>query len=234
MEDIRNTLNLFTKSIERKDNIVIIYNYLSLLIAQMNTLYYKNNFFNSTSNCDETDKNLLLSELNAVSEKIRNLYPSFIQLRKEQFKNIFINKLECYKKSNDLLKNIEKSNKIQSMLTDLTNLLQVDSNTTSVPVASPPPPVTAPVTAPATAPAIAPAPAPAIATATMPVITQSPQTQKNQRTNESSSKTLFIIFFVIFGMILLAALLYGLLKVKTSKIIHLKSDTSSAPAEPAT
>lgn len=223
MEDIRNTLNLFTKSIERKDNIVTIYNYLSLLIAQMNSLYYKNNFFNSTSTCDETDKSLLLSELNAVSEKIRNLYPSFIQLRKEQFKNIFVNKLECYKKSNEFLKNIEKSNKIQSMLSDLTDLLVVDSNTTNSPIATPP----APVIKPSELPIFTPTP-------TTPSAPSTPSTPTNNESSKlsSNSKTGLIIFFVIFGMLLLGALFYGIFKVQTSKIKSLKVDIPSAP-EPA-
>lgn len=239
MEDIRNTLNLFTKSIERKDNIVVIYNYLSLLIAQMNTLYYKNNFFNNTANCDETDKNLLLSELTAISEKIRNLYPSFIQIRKEQFKNIFINKLECYKKSNDFLKNIEKSNKIQSMLSDLTDLLEIDSNTTNTPVPAPPAPLTAPSTATVTAPATAtPVTATPVTAVNVPANVNSPvinpaSVPKQKKSSSSGSKTGFIIFFVILGMILLAALLYGIFKVKTSTVAPLKSTTSTSSDAPA-
>ena len=137
MEDITNALNNFTLSVENKTNIVSVQNYLSLLIAQINIFYYKNNFFNNQS-CNSTNNNVTLQQLEEVSEKIRNIYPKYIELRKEQFKINYINKLECNKKPEGLLENIDRSNKIQSIISDLSDLLYFpasnmidDSSTTS-------------------------------------------------------------------------------------------------------
>ena len=137
MEDITNALNNFTLSVENKTNIVSVQNYLSLLIAQINIFYYKNNFFNNQS-CNSTNNSITLQQLEEVSEKIRNIYPKYIELRKEQFKTNYINKLECNKKPEGLLENIDRSNKIQSIISDLSDLLYFpasnmmdDSSTTS-------------------------------------------------------------------------------------------------------
>jgi hypothetical protein len=127
MEDITNALNNFTLSVENKTNIVSVQNYLSLLIAQINIFYHKNNFFNNLS-CNSTNNNITLQQLEEVSEKIRNIYPKYIELRKEQFKTNYINKLECNKNPEGLLQNIDRSNKIQSIISDLSDLLYFPAN----------------------------------------------------------------------------------------------------------
>jgi hypothetical protein len=123
MDEINNALNKFIQSIDNKNDINTINNNLSLLIARMNIFYYKNNFFNNSTNCNETNINVTLAELEKIAEEIRNIYPKFMDLKKENFRNVYINKLNCNKTPGDLLKNIDKSNKIQSIITDLSDLL---------------------------------------------------------------------------------------------------------------
>jgi hypothetical protein len=127
MEEIINSANIFVKSIENNDNINTIQNYLSLLIGQINIFYYKYNFLNSQT-CTKIDNNINNEQLEQISEQIRNIYPKFVELRKKQFKEIYLDKLECNKKPIDLIDNITRTNKIQSMLSDLSDLLYFNSS----------------------------------------------------------------------------------------------------------
>jgi hypothetical protein len=123
MDEINTALNKFIQSVNDKNDINTMNNNLALLIAKMNIFYYKNNFFNNGQSCNENNLNVTLIELEKVAEQIRNIYPKFMELKKENFKNVYINKLNCNKTPGELLKNIDKSNKIQSIITDLSDLL---------------------------------------------------------------------------------------------------------------
>ena len=123
MDEINIALNKFIQSVNNKNDINTMNNNLALLIAKMNIFYYKNNFFNNSKSCNENNLNLTLIELEKVAEQIRNIYPKFMELKKENFKNVYINKLNCNKTPGELLKNIDKSNKIQSIINDLSDLL---------------------------------------------------------------------------------------------------------------
>ncbi len=123
MDEINVALNKFIQSVNNKNDINTMNNNLALLIAKMNIFYYKNNFFNNSKSCNENNLNVTLIELEKVAEQIRNIYPKFMELKKENFKNVYINKLNCNKTPGELLKNIDKSNKIQSIITDLSDLL---------------------------------------------------------------------------------------------------------------
>jgi hypothetical protein len=124
MDEINISVNNFINSIENKENINNIQNNLSLLIGQINLFYYKYNVLNIES-CKQINDNVTLKELDTISDKIRNIYPKFVELRKEQFKENYINKLNCDKKPIEIIDNITRTNKIQSMLTDLTELLYI-------------------------------------------------------------------------------------------------------------
>jgi hypothetical protein len=123
MDEINIALNKFIQSVNNKNDINTMNNNLALLIAKMNIFYYKNNFFNNAQSCNENNLSLTLAELEKVAEQIRNIYPKFMELKKENFKNVYINKLNCNKTPGELLKNIDKSNKVQSIITDLSDLL---------------------------------------------------------------------------------------------------------------
>ncbi len=123
MDEINVALNKFIQSVNNKNDINTMNNNLALLIAKMNIFYYKNNFFNNAKSCNENNLNVTLVELEKVAEQIRNIYPKFMELKKENFKDVYINKLNCNKTPGELLKNIDKSNKIQSIITDLSDLL---------------------------------------------------------------------------------------------------------------
>jgi hypothetical protein len=127
MEEIIISANNFVKSIENKDNINTIQNNLSLLIGQINILYYKYTFINSES-CTKINNDITIDKLEEISEQIRNIYPKFVELRKEQFKKTFLDKLQCNNTPTILIDNITRTNKIQSMLSDLTDLLYFNSN----------------------------------------------------------------------------------------------------------
>ena len=128
MDEINVALNKFIQSVNNKNDINTMNNNLALLIAKMNIFYYKNNFFNNGEGCKENNLNVTLIELEKVAEQIRNIYPKFMELKKENFRNVYINKLNCNKTPGDLLKNIDKSNKIQSIITDLSDLLYFKTN----------------------------------------------------------------------------------------------------------
>lgn len=125
MEELKNNVDVFIKSIENNSDMIVIQNNLSLLISQINIFYYKYNILNNNSCSSETIINL--NDLDNISIKIRNIYPKFVELRKAHFKKIFIDKLQCDKNPNGLIDNITRSNKIQKMITDLTELLYTDS-----------------------------------------------------------------------------------------------------------
>ncbi len=127
MEEITTSFNNFIKSIENNDNINTIQNNLSLLIGQINIFYYKYNFLNSET-CTKIDNNITLEQLEKISEQIRNIYPKFVEIRKAQFKNIYLDKLQCNNNPIELIDNISRTNKIQSMLSDLTDLLYFNSS----------------------------------------------------------------------------------------------------------
>ena len=127
MEEIIISANNFVKSIENKDNINTIQNNLSLLIGQINILYYKYTFINSES-CTKINNDITIDKLEQISEQIRNIYPKFVELRKEQFRKTFLDKLQCNNTPTVLIDNITRTNKIQSMLSDLTDLLYFNSN----------------------------------------------------------------------------------------------------------
>jgi hypothetical protein len=128
MEELNNAVDNFIKSIENNDNINMIQNNLSLLIGQVNIFYYKYNFLNDTTSCEGTNNNITLGKLEEISTRIRNIYPKFIELRKKQFKTHFIDKLKCDQQPNILSENINKTNKMQSMITNLSELLYFDPN----------------------------------------------------------------------------------------------------------
>ncbi len=128
MDEINIALNKFIQSVNNKSDINTTNNNLALLIAKMNIFYYKNNFFNNGESCKENNLNVTLIELEKIAEQIRNIYPKFMDLKKENFRNVYINKLNCNKTPGDLLKNIDKSNKIQSIITDLSDLLYFKTN----------------------------------------------------------------------------------------------------------
>jgi hypothetical protein len=121
MEELKKSVENFIKSVENSSDIVVVQNNLSLLIAQLNIFYYKNIFLNKNS-CS-FDNSLKLNELDDISNKIRNIYPKYIELRKIHFKKTFIDKLQCNKNPNELIDNITRSNKLQKMMTNLTELL---------------------------------------------------------------------------------------------------------------
>jgi hypothetical protein len=127
MEEIINSANNFVKSIENKDNINTIQNNLSLLIGQINILYYKYTFINSES-CAKVNNDITIEKLEQISEQVRNIYPKFVELRKEQFRKTFLDKLQCNNTPTVLIDNITRTNKIQSMMSDLTDLLYFNSN----------------------------------------------------------------------------------------------------------
>ncbi len=127
MEEITTSFNNFIKSIENNDNINTIQNNLSLLIGQINIFYYKYNFLNSET-CTKIDNNITLEQLEKISEQIRNIYPKFVEIRKAQFKNIYLDKLQCNNNPIELIDNISRTNKIQSMLSDLSDLLYFNSS----------------------------------------------------------------------------------------------------------
>lgn len=129
MEELKKNVDVFVKSIEDNTDINVIQNNLSLLIAQINIFYYKYNILNNKSCSNDT--NINLSDLDNISKKIRNIYPKFVELRKAYFKKIFIDKLQCDKNPNGLIDNITRSNKVQRMITELTELLYIDSNLTN-------------------------------------------------------------------------------------------------------
>lgn len=126
MDDLKKNVDIFINSIENNSNINVIQNNLSVLIAQINIFYYKYNILNNKTCLNENQINL--ADLDIISKKIRNIYPKFVELRKAHFKKIFIDKLQCDKNPNGLIDNITRSNKVQKMITDLTELLYVDSN----------------------------------------------------------------------------------------------------------
>ena len=127
MEEIIISANNFVKSVEDKQNINTIQNNLSLLIGQINILYYKYTFINSES-CAKINNDITIEKLEQISEQIRNIYPKFVELRKAQFKTVFLDKLQCNNNPTVLIDNITRTNKIQSMLSDLTDLLYFNSN----------------------------------------------------------------------------------------------------------
>ena len=128
MEDINTALNAFTESINKKEDIGKIQNNLSLLIGQINIYYYKLNFFNNAESCSGVSSGVTLTELEKVSEKLRNIYPTFIELRKQKMKEIYIDKLQCNSNPTILLSNIDRSNKIQSIMSDLSDLLHFNQS----------------------------------------------------------------------------------------------------------
>ena len=127
MEEIIISANNFVKSVEEKQNINTIQNNLSLLIGQINILYYKYTFINSES-CAKINNDITIEKLEQISEQVRNIYPKFVELRKAQFKTVFLDKLQCNNTPTVLIDNITRTNKIQSMLSDLTDLLYFNSN----------------------------------------------------------------------------------------------------------
>jgi hypothetical protein len=126
MDDLKKNVDNFIDSIENNSDINVIQNNLSLLIAKINIFYYKYNILNNKSCSSETIINL--NDLDNISKKIRNIYPKFVELRKAHFKKIFIDKLQCDRNPTVLIDNITRSNKVQKMISDLTELLYVDSN----------------------------------------------------------------------------------------------------------
>jgi hypothetical protein len=126
MDDLKKNVDMFIDSIENNNDINVIQNNLSLLIAQINIFYYKYNILNNKSCSSETI--IDLNDLDNISKKIRNIYPKFVELRKTHFKKIFIDKLQCDRNPTELIDNITRSNKVQKMISDLTELLYIDSN----------------------------------------------------------------------------------------------------------
>lgn len=126
MDNLKKNVDIFINSIENNGDMIVIQNNLSVLIAQINIFYYKYNILNNKTCLNENQ--IKLDELDDISKKIRNIYPKFVELRKAHFKKIFIDKLQCDKNPNGLIDNITRSNKVQKMITDLTELLYIDSN----------------------------------------------------------------------------------------------------------
>lgn len=126
MEELKKNVKYFISSIENKNDIIVVQNNLLLLIAQINVFYYKYNYLNNRKCL--SDAGFTINDLNEISKQIREVYPKFVELRKSQFKRIFIDELKCNSAPNDLIDNITRSNKIQKMITELTELMYYDQN----------------------------------------------------------------------------------------------------------
>jgi len=224
MEDINSSLETFIESVERKEDINVVNNNLSLLVAQLNIFYYKNNFFNNISNCNETAPNLSMQYLESVSQQIKDIYPKYMDLKNDQYENIYIRNLKCDKTNSDYTKNIDKTNKIHDIINDITELLEFnqnykENNTPVAPVA-PVAPVVAPVVVQETV-----NPGPII----------SPPVQESVENTNKNYKTLIIIFVILGLILVIGIIIYIYIKYRERiKLMNKNMVPATTVATPAT
>lgn len=223
MEDINNSLDNFIESVENKEDINVVNNNLSLLVAQLNIFYYKNNFFNNISNCNETNPSLSMQYLETVSQKVKDIYPKYMELKNDQYQNIYIRNLKCDNTNSDYTKNIDKTNKIHNILNDITDLLEFnenfDKNITQdvAPVAPIPVPVVAQVVLPEAVPVVIPGPI-----VSPPIIQETSEDDKKK-----NYKTLIIIFGILALIVIVGISIYIYIKYLERKKLMNKTVVST-------